>query len=258
MNYVLLKIDIPNIAAVEDTQLTVTEDSLSFSYKDWSLNFKFRLPVNDKTLKYKLNRTLELIIEKKTANDYWPHILSKTDKKLLKVQCKVDWDRFLDEDDAEKKENGTLGDDEDAKAMPGMGGMGGGGMPGMGGMGGGMGGMGGGGGGMDFSKMMAGMGGGGGMGGMGGGMGGMPGMGGMGGMGGGGPPGGAGGMDLSAMMKDPKMQEMMKKMQEEKEAKGGDEAEAGDDAEEKLVFTPAEKKAAAEEEEDFEALEQVD
>merc|ERR1712204_61077 len=158
------KINIPDVK-IEDTKCDVTTEGLVFKYADFALEFKFRLPVNDKTVKYRATRVLELVIEKEKLNDYWPHLLSKTDKKKYKNQCKIDWDRFLDEEDAEKKEKGILGDEDDDKYsnLPGRGGPPGGGMPG--GMPGGMGGManmmGGGAGGMDFASIMGGMGGGG-------------------------------------------------------------------------------------------------
>jgi prostaglandin-E synthase len=136
---------------------------------------------------------LHIIKGEEDQEEFWPRLLK--DKALEKNQIKIDWDRYVDEDEEEE------GFDTSAlEGGQGMGGMPpGGGMPG--GMGGGMPGMGGEGGGMPpgmdmeaLMKQMGGMGGGA----PGGGGGGMPGgmdmeammkqMGGMGGMGGG-PPG---------------------------------------------------------------------
>ena len=80
----LIKIEIPDVK-IEDTKCDVTKEGLTFSYKEFALEFKFRLPVNDKSIKYKVARVLELVIEKEKANDYWPHLLSKADKKKYKV-----------------------------------------------------------------------------------------------------------------------------------------------------------------------------
>ena len=113
--------------------------------------------------------------------EYRPRIMKD---KIKNSRITVDWNKWVDEDEAD--EAPEVGGDFDPSAMSqfggGAGGMPGGmgGMPGMGGMGG-----------------MPGMGGMGGMPGMGG-MGGMPGMGGVPGMGG---AGGMGGMDMEALMK---------------------------------------------------------
>jgi hypothetical protein len=101
-----------------------------------------------------LGSSIHLKISKKNKDEeFWPRLL--VDKNLEKTNVKIDWDRYVDEDEAE-------GNDFDTQALDG---------------------------GMDFNSMM----GGGGMGGMGG-MGGLGGMGGMGGMGGLGGMGGMGGM----------------------------------------------------------------
>lgn len=88
------------------------------------------------------------INKKNQDEEFWPRLL--LDKVQEKTNVKVDWDKYVDEDEAEGNEfdTGALDGGNDFGGMGGMGGMGG---PG----------------GMDFSKMMAGMGG---MGGMPGGM----------------------------------------------------------------------------------------
>lgn len=83
--------------------------------------------------------------KKDKEDDFWPRLLK--DKNLEKTNVKIDWDRYVDEDEAEGKDFDMTGLDGgmdfgnmDFGAMGGMGGMGG--MPGMGGLGGNMGGMG--------------------------------------------------------------------------------------------------------------------
>jgi len=156
----------------------ITKDSFYFygeaNKQTYELKFKFLHPVNPKTIKYKVGRLVEFVIEKETSASFWDGLLDADDKKRLKNRCTIDWSRWVEED-AEDGGEDKFGNMNDFNSM------GGGGMPGMGGMGG-----------------MPGMGGMGGMPGMGG-MGGMPGMGGMGG-------GGGGGMDMNAL------NEMMKNM----------------------------------------------
>ena len=96
--------------------------------------------------------------------EYWPRL---TKDKVKNSRLTVDWNKWVDEDEAD--EAPEVGGDFDPSMMNAFGGGGAGGMPGMGGMGG-MPGMGGAGG-MDMEALMKQMGG---MGGMGG----MPGMGG--------------------------------------------------------------------------------
>lgn len=199
-----LTIAIPD---VKEETINLSDSELHFkgksNGKDYEVNIVFFKPVDSEGSKYNvLPRSIQMHIMKPTSEDedkdddeeeFWPRLLK--DKVLEKNQIKIDWDRYVDEDEEEEG--------FDTSAMDGGSGMGG--MPGgMGGMPGGMGGMPGG------------------MGGMPGGMGGMPGMGGgggmpggmdmealmaqMGGMGGGeGGPGGGGGMpggmDMEALMK---------------------------------------------------------
>lgn len=94
-----------------------------------------------------LPMNVQMKLNKKDKEDeFWPRLLA--DKLLEKTNVKVDWDRYVDED--EETEGFDTRDLDGGYnlggmggGMPGMGGMGG--MPGMGGMGGmpGMGGMGG-------------------------------------------------------------------------------------------------------------------
>jgi len=184
---IYLTISLPD---VKDETITLTDTELQFKGKsedkDYEVNIAFFKPVNADGSTYKvLPRSVQMHIIKQEGDEdkekdddeeaFWPRLLK--DKALEKNQVKIDWDRYVDED--EEAEEGGF----DMSNLQGGMGMGGGGMPP--GMGGGM----------------PGMGGMGGMPGMGG-MGGMPGMGGMGGMPGmGGGGGGMGGMDMEALMK---------------------------------------------------------
>jgi len=196
------------LSDVKDETIELTDTELKFNGtsndKKYEVNIKFFKPVDAKDSTYKvLPRSIQMHIMKAKGEDddedveFWPRLLE--DKTLEKNQVKIDWDRYIDEDEEEEEggfDTSALEGGNAMGGMPGMGGMGGmpgmggmGGMPGMEGMGGmpGMGGMGGGGaGGMDMEALMKQMGQ------MGGGAGGMPGMGG----------GGMGDMDMEAMMKN--------------------------------------------------------
>jgi hypothetical protein len=170
-----------------ETDIKLEDKTLVFSgvseKKKYALNLEFFKEVDaDGSVWNVLPQSIQMkLMKKEKEEEFWPRLL--LDKALEKTNVKVDWDRYVDEDEG--------GDEDfDMSALGGGQGFGGGGMPGMGGMGGmpGMGGMGGmpgmeGMGGMDMAAMMQQMQGMGGMGGMPGmpGMGGMPDMGDMGG-----------------------------------------------------------------------------
>lgn len=161
---------------VTEEKIDLTAEKLTFTGKamggdTYSCELEFIKEVDPEKSTYKVSpaKVAFLIMKKVEEEEHWPRLLK--DKKLEKTNVKIDWSKYVDEDE----ENGGFDTDETAGGM-GMGG----GMPGMGG---GMPGMGGGMGGMDMAQMqqmMAGMGGAGGMGGMGG-LGDLAGMGGMGG-----------------------------------------------------------------------------
>ena len=196
------------LADVKDETINLTDTELHFKgtseNKPYEVNIKFFQAVDSKAegSSYKvLPRSVQMHVmkvpsEKEDDDDeeFWPRLLE--DKLLEKNQVKLDWDRYVDED--EEDEGFDTTNLEGGNAMGGMpGGMGGmpggmGGMPGMGGPPGGAGGMGG----MDMEalmKQMQGMGGAGGAGGM-------PDMSALQGMMGGAGGAGAGGMpDMSAL-----------------------------------------------------------
>eukprot|EP00577_Skeletonema_sp_RCC1716_P022475 CAMPEP_0113426546 /NCGR_PEP_ID=MMETSP0013_2-20120614/30797_1 /TAXON_ID=2843 ORGANISM="Skeletonema costatum, Strain 1716" /NCGR_SAMPLE_ID=MMETSP0013_2 /ASSEMBLY_ACC=CAM_ASM_000158 /LENGTH=228 /DNA_ID=CAMNT_0000314855 /DNA_START=77 /DNA_END=763 /DNA_ORIENTATION=+ /assembly_acc=CAM_ASM_000158 len=166
---------------VKEASVDLADETLKFKgkseSKEYEVDIAFFKPVDSEGSTYNvLPRSVVMHVMKKDKeeDEFWPRLLK--DKALEKNQVKIDWDRYVDEDEEEEG--------FDTSALDGgmdMGSMGGG-MPGMGGAGGMPGGM-------DMASMMQGMGG---MGGMGG----MPGMGGAGGAG-----GMPGGMDMEALMK---------------------------------------------------------
>mmetsp|Transcript_63130 Transcript_63130/g.123995 ORF Transcript_63130/g.123995 Transcript_63130/m.123995 type:complete len:248 (-) Transcript_63130:101-844(-) len=175
---IYLTIDLPDLT---EESISLTADKLDFSGKsngkDYTVELVFMNEVDPDTSTWKvLQRSVQMHIMKKDQDqeEFWVRLLK--DKVLEKTNVKIDWDKYVDEDEE------TEG--FDTSNLDGGSGFGGGqgGPPGGGGMGG-----------MDMASMMGGMGGGGPGGGMD-----MASM--MGGMGGGGP-GGAGGMDMAAMQK---------------------------------------------------------
>lgn len=152
---VYLTIALPD---VKDETINLSDEKLVFKGKsqdkEYEVDIEFFKPVDAKGSTYKiLPRSVQMVVMKATKEDgedeeFWPRLLK--DKALEKNQVKIDWDRYVDED--EEEEAGGF----DMSALEG--GMGMGGMPGMGGMGGmpgmeGMGGMGGPGG-MDMEALM--------------------------------------------------------------------------------------------------------
>jgi len=140
---------------VKDESINLTDTELHFKGtsedKLYEVNIKFFQPVDSKNpdSTYKvLPRSVQMHVMKasKEKDDdeeqFWPRLLE--DKLMEKNQVKIDWDRYVDEDE----EDGGF----DTSNLEG--GMGMGGMPGMEGMGG-MGGMGG----MDMEALMKQMGG---------------------------------------------------------------------------------------------------
>jgi hypothetical protein len=158
------------IVDVKEENITLTDTELKFEgkseSKDYQVNIEFLNEVDAEGSTYKvLPRSVQMHILKKEKeeDEFWSRLLK--DKALEKNQVKIDWDRFVDED--EEEEGFDMSNLEGGQGMggggmggmpPGMGGMGG--MPGMGGMGGmpgmeGMGGMGGGMGGMDMEALVS-------------------------------------------------------------------------------------------------------
>lgn len=148
---------------VKDESINLKDATLTFKGtsegKEYAIDIEFFKDVDAEGSTYKtLPRSVQMHIMKKESDDeFWPRLLK--DKTKEKNQVKIDWDRYVDEDEEDGGfDTSALDGGMGMGGMPGMGGMGGmGGMPGMGGMGG-----------MDMEALMAQMGG---MGGMPGGMG---------------------------------------------------------------------------------------
>lgn len=109
---------------LKDTTLTFKGKSDS---KEYALDIEFFKPVDAEGSTYKvLPRSVQMhVMKKKPEGDdeeeeFWPRLLK--DKALEKNQVKIDWDRYVDEDEEEEG--------FDTSALDG--GMGMGGMPGMG------------------------------------------------------------------------------------------------------------------------------
>ena len=174
---------------MKDEKIVLTDTELKFDGKangdkPYTVSIEFFKPVDAEGSTYKvLPRSVQMHILKKDKDEeeFWPRLLK--DKALEKNQVKIDWDRYVDEDEEDEQGGFDMSNLEGGMGMGGMPGMGGmGGMPGMGGMGG-PGGMGG----MDMEALMKQMGA------MGGGAGGMPDMSALGDLGG--AMGGLGGDD---------------------------------------------------------------
>mmetsp|Transcript_41714 Transcript_41714/g.61259 ORF Transcript_41714/g.61259 Transcript_41714/m.61259 type:complete len:194 (+) Transcript_41714:107-688(+) len=121
---------------VSEETINISDEELHFKgksgEKNYEVNITFFKPVNGKDSTYKVHpRSVHLHIMKEDIKDdgdedevFWPRLLK--DKALEKNQVKIDWDRYVDEDEEE--------DGFDMSGMEGAQGMGG--MPGMGGPGG--------------------------------------------------------------------------------------------------------------------------
>mmetsp|Transcript_132942 Transcript_132942/g.187858 ORF Transcript_132942/g.187858 Transcript_132942/m.187858 type:complete len:229 (+) Transcript_132942:25-711(+) len=181
---VYVTIDVPD---VKDEQISLKDTTLSFKGKSGDRTYELELeffaeldPSHEKSIYSVKPRNVHFHIMKKDQDEeYWPRLLKN--KALEKTNVKLDWDKYVDEDEEDGGfDTAGMGGGMNFADMMGQGGMGGAGMGGMdmsslmgamGGAGGagGMGGMGGAGGmgGMDMSALMGAMGGAGGMGGMG-------------------------------------------------------------------------------------------
>lgn len=129
---------------VKNETIELSNESLLFKgtsgEKEYSVNIEFLNAVNAEGSTYKvLPRSVQMLLKKLPNEEdggdegFWPRLLK--DKALEKNQVKIDWDRYVDEDEEEEGfDTSALEGGMGMGGMPGMGGMGG--MPGMGGMGG--------------------------------------------------------------------------------------------------------------------------
>eukprot|EP00762_Andalucia_godoyi_P007529 ANDGO_00793.mRNA.1 Protein wos2 len=153
------------VTDAKDVSVTINDSSLQVSGKrgldsaDFSFSYDLYTDIDHSASKYKVGaRGVEAALSKKEAGNWWPRLTKEKDRT---GHIKADWDKWVDEDEADGP---AFNQDDFMKGMGGFGGQGMGGMPGMPGMGG-MGGMGGlegmmggmpGMGGMDFSQFAGG------------------------------------------------------------------------------------------------------
>lgn len=129
---------------VKDETINLSDNELHFKGKsedkDYEVNIAFFQKVDSEGSTYKvLPRSVQMQIMKASEEEFWPRLLK--DKSLEKNQVKIDWDRYVDEDEEEEAGGFDTSALEGGMGMGGMPpGMGGGMPPGMGGPGG-MGGM---------------------------------------------------------------------------------------------------------------------
>merc|ERR1719361_1434954 len=102
-NHLYLKI---GIVSPENVKTKVTDDTFYFyaekNKQKYELKFNFRFPTVANNTRHKNTRFAEYVIEKETRNAAWPHLIAKNEIKLFKNRCKVDWDKWLDEDELEE------------------------------------------------------------------------------------------------------------------------------------------------------------
>jgi prostaglandin-E synthase len=94
-------------ADVKDESITLTDTGLEFKGKsqdkDYSVSIEFLKSVDSEGSTYKvLPRSVQMNIMKKDKEEeeFWPRLLK--DKALEKNQVKIDWDRYVDEDEEEE------------------------------------------------------------------------------------------------------------------------------------------------------------
>lgn len=119
-NYIYMKI---GLVEPENVKTKITTDAFNFycerNGRSYELKFDFRFPVIAEKSRYKITRFAEYILEKETHSAAWPHLLSKKQIKIFKNRCKVDWDRWIDDDEINEKNMGMgLDFEEFAKLNP--------------------------------------------------------------------------------------------------------------------------------------------
>ena len=99
-------------ADVKEETIELADESLKFTgtseNKEYALDIVFLKPVDAEGSTYKvLPRSVQMHVMKKEKKDkdedeeeFWPRLLK--DKALEKNQVKVDWDRYVDEDEEEE------------------------------------------------------------------------------------------------------------------------------------------------------------
>jgi len=91
---------------VKDETITLTDDKLVFNGKSgadtYTCDLEFFAPCDSSSSTYKvLPRSVQMYVVKKDAEaDFWPRLLK--DKLKEKNQIKIDWDRYVDDDEEEE------------------------------------------------------------------------------------------------------------------------------------------------------------
>ena len=95
---------------VKDESINLSDSALTFKGrsgdKDYEVNIEFFKPVDAKDSTYKvLPRSIQMHVMKSKGDDgddeeFWPRLLK--DKALEKNQVKIDWDRYVDEDEEDE------------------------------------------------------------------------------------------------------------------------------------------------------------
>lgn len=92
---------------VKDESIDLEDETLKFKgkseSKDYEVDIAFLKPVDSEGSTYKvLPRSVQMHVMKKNKDDeeFWPRLLK--DKTLEKNQVKIDWDRYVDEDEEEE------------------------------------------------------------------------------------------------------------------------------------------------------------
>ena len=113
---------------VKDETINLTDQGLVFkgksSDKDYEVNIDFFKKVESEGSTYKVlprNIQMHIMKHKDDRDEFWPRLLK--DKALEKNQVKIDWDRYIDEEDEGEEGGFDTSALEGGMGMGGMGGM---------------------------------------------------------------------------------------------------------------------------------------
>ena len=108
---------------VKEESINLEDETLKFrgksESKDYEVDIAFLKPVDSEGSTYKvLPRSVQMHVMKKNKDDeeFWPRLLK--DKTLEKNQVKIDWDRYVDEDEEEEGfDTSNVSRDDQSKAL---------------------------------------------------------------------------------------------------------------------------------------------
>lgn len=113
---------------MKDETINLTDQGLVFkgksSDKDYEVNIDFFKKVESEGSTYKVlprNIQMHIMKHKDDRDEFWPRLLK--DKALEKNQVKIDWDRYIDEEDEGEEGGFDTSALEGGMGMGGMGGM---------------------------------------------------------------------------------------------------------------------------------------